>query len=262
MPPQAKLGGLAVATSVDLGFYPEADGFAFNNNWTLDQYEIDRIHDLFQESVTPVVAALAPILTPAAGVLDILGSFVGIPPGTLELVGLGLTITGKLNGLVDNLLPQGFGLCGGMAYAAADYFRWQLVPPRGFPGPETEKVHPDHTTPQGRVLRDYLWSRHLDSWTTGSAAIRTLEWMAILHLIPPELGGGADELGRRSRDEWHILKSHIDNGNPWPITLIGTTTDVSHQHQVMVYGYDQINAQEATISFYDSNHPAQARQRS
>ncbi len=85
MRPQAKLGGLTMVTSIDLGFYPEIDGFAFNNNWTFDQYEIDRIHDLFQESVTPVVAALAPILTPAAGVLDIIGSFVGIPPGTTAL---------------------------------------------------------------------------------------------------------------------------------------------------------------------------------
>ncbi len=154
---------------------------------------------------------------------------------------------------MDSLLPQEFGLCGGMAYAAADYFRWQLVPPRGFPG--MESVHPDHATSQGSLLRDYLWSRLLDSFTTGGVAIRTLEWMAILHLIPAELGGGADELGRRSRDEWPILKRHLDSGNPWPIALIGTTTAVQHQHQVLVYGYDQINAREVTILFYDPNHP-------
>ena len=119
-----------------LDFLPDRDGFAFSNNdWTFDQTEIETIDKLIQAAITPVIGLLSPFLVPAEGVLDFFGSLVGIPPGTLEAIGLGLTVTGELNNAINSITDldhQHYGLCGGMAYAAADYYNADLIPPRGF----------------------------------------------------------------------------------------------------------------------------------
>jgi hypothetical protein len=190
------------------------------------------------------------------GALDAFGTLLGIPPGTLELAGLGLTVTGQLNDIVNSIADldhYSYGLCGGMAYASADYFHWGLIPPRGFPG--QPDVQPSRATPQGETLRNYLWQRLIDSFIGGGVAVRCLEWMAILHLIPEDIGGGASEVCSRTKGEWGKLKQHIDAGQPWPITLIGTTTNPSHNHQVLVYGYKDAGPAQCGMFYYDNNHP-------
>ena len=100
-----------------LDFLPDRDGFAFSNNdWIFDQTEIDTIDRLIQSAITPVIGLLSPFLVPAEGVLDFLGTLVGIPPGTLETIRLGLVVTGALNNTINSITDldhQHYGLCGG-----------------------------------------------------------------------------------------------------------------------------------------------------
>ena len=237
-------------------FHPTIEGFAFHNHWTFDQSEKDTIHRLFQASVGPAIAALGPLLTPAVGLVDAFGALLGIPPGTLELAGLVASVTGALNGLVDAMLPEHYGLCGGMAFAALDYYKAGLIIQRGFPDVniDTAPGRPERNTPQGTILRNYIWQRLIDSLTSGVAQT-TLEWMAILHFVPQQASGGAPELLKRTKDQWAQLKQHIDAGTPWPLGLIGTTTNPMHNHQVLAYGYLDNEDGTGVIYLYDNVCP-------
>src|SRR5206468_3132476 len=121
---------------------------------------------------------------------------------------------------------QPYGMCGGMAYAALDYYKAGQVLPRGT-GPND---WPTRATPQGKILRDYIWQRLIDSLSMGGAASSTLAWMIIQHRVPTTwpFNGGPAWLLARSKEQWIVLKKHLDAGEPWPIVLIGTTEDPSH----------------------------------
>jgi hypothetical protein len=140
-----------------------------------------------------------------------------------------------------------------MAAASLDYWRLRWVPPRGV----DETDHPTFATPEGAMLRHYIWSRLLDSLRTDG--LKFLEWMAILHNVFP-FSGGAHELLARTRNEWPVIKSHINAGDPWPIGTIGMTTDPMHNHQVLAIGYDDPGNGTAVLYVYDSNAVNQVSQ--
>jgi arylamine N-acetyltransferase len=242
---------LKVRVVVKTSFRPSRDGFAFANSWHFDQFEKDKIHDLIRAAATPVMLALAPLLVPALGILDAIGVLFGIPPGTIETAAAIALLSGKLNPLIDSALPETYGLCGGMSYAALDYFNLNWVVDRGYPG-----VEPQRSSMEARMLRDYIWTRLIDS-LAGGVAQTTLEWLALLHFIPEGSGGGAAELLKRSKTQWDVLKGHIGAGEPWPIGLIGTTSNPMHDHQVVAYGYEDNGDNSGLIWIYDNNHPDQ-----
>ncbi|MGH2627777.1 MAG: hypothetical protein ACRDHY_14135 [Anaerolineales bacterium] len=213
-------------------FRPETHGFAFANSWILDETESRQMRDILSSAVNAALMAVSPVLFAPLVVLG-LGR------------GLGRAIAGGL--------PQVYGLCGGMAFAALDYYTRGLPLPRGT-GPSDQ---PTRKTPKGATLRTYLWQRLLQSLTVGGAGALMLANMAALHLMPKRwpFRGGAPWLLARSKSNWIRLKRHIDAGEPWPIGLVGTTKDPFTNHQVLAYGYDDNGDGRGTIYVYDMNCP-------
>jgi hypothetical protein len=207
-----------------LAFRPDADGFAFQNSFNFDAAERAVLASQGFAVAGAAVAALAlnPFLVPVAS-------------------------TAAAAYLAFGPLPI-YGLCGGLAYAALDYWHAKVPLPRG----SDRNDEPMRFTAGGPV-RDLLWSRLLDSLGSGGVLSRTLEWMLRLHVLPG-LTGGARWLRAQTEQEWTRLKSHLDNGEPWPIALVGRTLSIWDQHQVLAYGYE-IAGGNINLLVYDSNAP-------
>lgn len=208
-------------------FRPQTDGFAFINSWTFEPAEEQ---DMKRSLVASSEAA---------------ASTVGANLGALM---------GRVTPLIDRMIasaaPKNYGLCGGMAAAALDYFR------AGKPLPRGKGINdlPSKRTRQGAVLRKYLTNRQLDSMAANFPKL--LYWMLMLHIdIPFYEGDGPAWLLARSKDEWDELKRHIDDGTPWPVTLVGSSVSPFNNHQVLAYGYDDADEGTATMFVYDMNCP-------
>jgi hypothetical protein len=271
-------------------FRPQVDGFAFHNDWLLDQTERALILNIVDGAVGAAALALAPLYAPVLGlavvaqdaILDGIGALFGIPPGIIstavtldEIIAIASgKLVGILNGWVANkFLTMDYGLCGGMAFAALDYYKLGWVVPQGkediytdpnIIDPNTSKPKEfraprrvvDGGTPEGELMRKYIWQRLIDSFVTGNVATNTLYWMALLKLISPNSGGGTPALLSRTQPEWLTLKQHLNNGNPWPLGLVGTSDTPSDNHQVLAYGFEE-SATKGTIYIYDNNYPGE-----
>jgi hypothetical protein len=143
------------------------------------------------------------------------------------------------------------GLCGGMAFAARDYFEAGLPPPS------------DEEPPGEGPLFDYLVDRLFDSFDLPLGPTRYLA------LMNPFLGDGEtvwSRLGlaphgrvwRMASDEWPRIRAEIDGGHPCPLGLVRVRStdpvDLKENHQVLAYGYEQ-DADRLTLLFYDPNRP-------
>jgi len=206
-------------------FDPQVHGFAFANSFQLKSDERAKL-----------IAALATAIDGALGAL-----------GPLGLAARIFGVRDKLAQLLVSAVPDNYGLCGGMAFAALDYFRAGRPTPRG--------TGPADQPPVGSTLRLYLWQRLLESWT--SNGVTFLEWIARLNLLPGwwPFGGGPKALRDRSRDAWRTLRRRIDAGDPIPIGLVGEAADPFLDHQVLAYGYESKTDLTGTIHVYDMNCP-------
>ena len=119
-------------------FEPARDGFAFRNSWRFDDRERQVIRSLAEEASRDALRMLAPN---RGSLLDRLG------------------VDEAIGRLAASTLPDSYGLCGGMAFAALDYFQADAEIPRGA-GPDDI---PTRATVQGAALRSYLWDRLIDS---------------------------------------------------------------------------------------------------
>jgi hypothetical protein len=143
------------------------------------------------------------------------------------------------------------GLCGGMAFAARDYFERGQPPP-----PETEP-------PGDGPLFDYFVDRLFDSFDLPLGPVRYLQ------LMNPLLGDGETvwsrlrlaphgRVWRMARDEWPRIRADIDSGHPSPLGLVRVTStdprDLKENHQVLAYGYG-LDANTLTLRLYDPNRP-------
>lgn len=218
-------------------FKPQIDGFAFTNYWTYDQAETDKINQILASVIDGIILTIVPMVAPV--------------PDPITLAITTAIVGPKIAGLIQGALPSDYGLCGGMAWTALDYFKAGWVVPRGA-GYSDQPKRPDAGgTDAGAVLRNYFWQRLVDSDTEGGAAATALEWMAILFFVPK----GAAILRNRSMAEWAKLKSHLDLGEPWPLVLIGTTSNPMHNHQVLATGYDDPGDGTGTLYLYDNVCP-------
>lgn len=127
------------------------------------------------------------------------------------------------------------GLCGGMVFAARDYFEAGRPPP------------PDTTPPSSRRLFDYLVRRLLDSFNLPFGPARYLELMnPALPDREPVLRwmgwGPHGRVWRMAREEWPKVRSDIDAGHPSPLGLVMVKSfdpfDLKHNHQVLAYAYE------------------------
>ena len=215
-----------------LAWRNDADGFAFDNNWTFDTAERAALTGLAQPLVPAVVATVAAIIP---------------DPIVLTAVAVAAS-TYTAFGPLSN-----YGLCGGMAYSALDHWHVRLPIARG----ANSGDQPARTAVAPTAIRNVLWARLLDSLGSGGVLQRTLEWSVLLNQVPAWFGGGAQGLRNRTLQEWTLVRSHIDAGRPWPIGLVYSGRDVWDQHQILVYGYENTGANQGKLFVCDSNAPSQ-----
>jgi hypothetical protein len=203
-------------------------GFAFVNSWQFDEVERQQLHEAFAGYLTRG---------------SILGAVAFGMVGRL-LISRGIV---ALRGKLESDLAQGYGLCGGMCFAALDFYKAGLPIPRG----RDANDQPASGTP----LRTYLWKRQLDSLVSDGA--RVLAWLITLNYVPqvPLFRGGTAWLLDRSKEEWAKLKAFVDRGEPIPLGLVRDTENVYNNHQVLAIGYDETDEAQGTIYLYDPNCP-------
>lgn len=217
-------------------FHPEEHGFAFINSWGFDDEERADIEAaLVAATRLPGIIWRQPLL-----------SF------------WGRRLYKQLQVWTKPLFVERHGLCGGMAYAALDYYRRPDIP---FPRGEGRSNWPDHTTEGGGILRGYLRRRLLESLAANTP--RFLLWMFMLHDIPVDawpLRGGPSWLAKETAIEWKTLKRHIDTGDPWPLGLVGETRLPTENHQVLATGYEDPGDGTGVVYLYDMNCPGEERE--
>ncbi len=208
-------------------FDPVKDGFAFVNYWTFDPSESAKLTGLFTQAIDGALSVLNPLFNSA-----------------FILSGLNR----RLTTWCANALPDSYGLCGGMAFAALDYFRAQVPIP-------SCKVAPTRDTAAGTTMRDYLEQRQMDSLKDNLPTV--LAWMAMLNLIPQwwSFKSGAGWLLDRTKEQWQVLCKSIQAGNPQPLALIGATNNPTENHQVLATGCDDPQDGTGVIYVYDMNCP-------
>jgi len=209
-------------------FRPEIDAFAFNNSWSVDGWELNEIRRYLAREHSGVVRALA-------------------NSGLAHLIVREVQAHRLIEAVMTDKQIAGYGLCGGMAWAALDYYKRGWVLPRGV-SPED---HPTHDGAAGSILRNYIWRRLLDSMRSRAARIMLL-WSLALRLVP---GAGAAWVLAKSRKEWPVLKGHLDADEPWPIGLVGLARGSFVIHQVLALGYDDPGDGTGALYVYDSCCP-------
>lgn len=205
-------------------FRAEEHGFPFINAWKMKPEERVELRQ-----------------TLAAGTGQAIGAAGSDPLGLIRGM-----VRPQIDAWIDAALPDYYGLCGGMAFAAADHFRARRPIPYGLDPATT----PNSTDPADSAVRDYLWRRQLESLRPNAPVL--LAWMMMLHLPIP--GAGPRWLRDRTREQLANLPKFLAHG-PWPLCLIGSSTSPFNNHQVLAIGVDDAGDGTATISLYDSNGP-------
>ena len=143
------------------------------------------------------------------------------------------------------------GLCGGMAFAARDYFEAGKPPPG------------DAGAPVAGQLFDYIVDRLFDSFDLPLGPARYLALMSPLLSDGETLWSrvGLAPHGRAwqmVRDEWPKVRADIDTGHPSALGLIKVRSNdprqLKHDHQVLAYGYD-VQGEILKLRLYDPNQP-------
>lgn len=142
------------------------------------------------------------------------------------------------------------GRCGGMAYAALDYY-FSNVP---VPAYTTANFSPARVPPDGHWLADYIYARLMNSFFVGSAT-KFAEWT--VH-SDHETWFYKGVTRWTKEEEFPKLRACIDGGRPVPLGLIqaDNLTRIGDNHQVVAYGYEHHpDIGLMTVYIYDNNSP-------
>ncbi len=140
------------------------------------------------------------------------------------------------------------GRCGGMAFAALDYYYAKIL----LPTHEGKDFPNNMYAPDGSMLGDYIYKRSLHSLITPSA-LKFLQWTVTRN-------DGLFSIARRTKlVEFPRLKRSIDKGRPVVLGLISGSriSEITKSHQVVAHGYDEPAEGEFVVYTYDSNSPNQ-----
>jgi dolichyl-phosphate-mannose--protein O-mannosyl transferase len=162
------------------------------------------------------------------------------------------------NAFVDTFvtLPGGrkiqtAGRCGGMAFAALDYWHAQAPVPRWGPA----QWAPSRVPPDGHWLADTIRRRLFDSFLVPSA-LHFVTWT----LAPDDGGGVVRGVTRWTKeDQFDKLAAAVDAGTPVPLGLVVARRldRIGDNHQVVAYGYEHAADGTRTVLVYDDNSPGQ-----
>jgi hypothetical protein len=141
------------------------------------------------------------------------------------------------------------GLCGGMVFAALDYWYKEEAPPSAQPAPRTP-------------LYEHIVRRLIDSWHAPAGVAQYYQWMNL-----PNEDTGFNVLGRHVITErglpwrtinvqWRQIKTDLDDGIPVALGIVTAKSsrpkDLGRNHQVLAYGYEA-EGHEFTVRVYDPN---------
>jgi hypothetical protein len=150
------------------------------------------------------------------------------------------------------------GLCGGMVYGTLDYFNSGL----NIPSIPNKDLSLRFGSPLHGTIFDYLGKRLFNSFDVPNGV-----WAFIKLMQPnfPDFQGRNDKQGldprsrawHMVREEWPIIKTKLDSGQPCPLGLICVKSSelarLGDNHQVLAYGYDLLG-DDLSISIYDPNY--------
>ncbi|ELZ79081.1 hypothetical protein C455_09358 [Haloferax larsenii JCM 13917] len=148
------------------------------------------------------------------------------------------TLPGNLDDKIENIDAR-YGLCGGMALAALDFFLYDRQVP------DTA----DDETPQSGPLFEYLWKRQMDTFDH-EHTYRHLRKFVQFYL--PTTFTRA-----RSVEELRSLKRALDDGDPTVLGLVYVRAgdgNIWNNHQVLAYDYIE-TGDTTRIHVYDPNCP-------
>jgi hypothetical protein len=141
------------------------------------------------------------------------------------------------------------GLCGGMVFAALDYWHAGTCPPAARPAPGSE-------------LYRYVVRRLVESWRIPSGVARYYLWMTL-----PDGDRAAAVRGRRVLTRrgvswrtiaagWPRVRASLDEGIPVPLGLVTVASanpmQLGHNHQALAFGY-ALSGREVALRVYDPN---------
>ena len=126
------------------------------------------------------------------------------------------------------------GLCGGMVFAALDYWHAGRQPPED---------RPDPTSP----LYRFIVRRLIRSWHIPVGVATYYRWM-----LPP-----GDDVARWTvARQWPRVHALLDSGQPPALGIVTVASAnpllLGHNHQVLAYGYRRTGT-EVTLAVYDPN---------
>ncbi len=149
------------------------------------------------------------------------------------------------------------GMCGGMVYAALDYFNAGLE----IPSIPDQDISLRYRSPLHGPVFDYIGKRLFSSFDLPAGVLNYVELMQP-NFPDAQARRGSLGLAPRSRawrmvrQEWPIIKRRLDVGQPCPLGLVCVrTTEISRlgeNHQVLAYGYD-LAGDDLMLFIYDPN---------
>jgi hypothetical protein len=277
--PRTSVGALLRA----MGPFIEQDAFAFHNGFPITgeiaarylkfatREAIEEVAALGTERYADVLSSLS-IPVPVPLVPDI-----SLPAELISEVvsAVGPRILGELLDSVTDPTDSVYGRCGGMAFAAYDFYL------QGWPVDGFGTTIPPEDSP----LDEYILDRLLDSLDLN---VRTfLEWTMILYVLPEvdefatatllaaagsfafpigtAIGafigsqvdifdlGGPDILLDRTKAEWQAIKRKLDDEAAWPVGVIfGNKQSPFDQHQILAVGYEDTGLDSGTVIVWDN----------
>jgi len=141
------------------------------------------------------------------------------------------------------------GLCGGMVFAALDYWIAGRVPPKARPAP-------------GTALYKFIVRRLVDSWHVPAGVVEYYQWMNL-----PDGDVSGSVLGktvtvqrgvswRTIEQQWPLVKASVDAGVPAPLGVVtvksANAAELGQNHQVGAYAYS-VSGTQVTVAVYDPN---------
>ena len=202
-----------------LDFHPAIDGFDFPNSWAWT--DSDRA---FLVGELKPVADFA-LVTAGGLAMDVIcRTLLGAPllcsPIGWLAGGLAAAMgSGEQLIIALTAVESKFGMCGGMAQAATDYWVHDLMVPGGTPkptGPNRSLIPhaPDDSTPASAALRAYIRKRLAD--TLGSHLLEFLaKWMVVKWPGNVPDAPLREELAR----EYAKIKARLSHPNSAPVTI-------------------------------------------
>jgi hypothetical protein len=144
------------------------------------------------------------------------------------------------------------GLCGGMVFAALDYWHARNQPPTARPAP-------------GSPLYKYLVRRLIVSWNIPAGIARYYQWMNLPDGDRRVTADGRYLFTQRGvsqrtvATQWPRMKASLDAGIPAVLAVVTVASanpaKLRHNHQVLAFGYalSGPSGHEVTVRVYDPN---------